>query len=97
MVTGGALVRLMAVIWVWVVTAVVVLAVVFTGFSVTNEGLSVLSGQVGGPSGGGGGPWPVVLEAGCLSRVGAGSLGFGAGGRKVEGGADDAGGLSSPV
>lgn len=78
-VTGGALVRLMAVIWVVVVMAVVVVVVValvvvvvvvvlvggaFTGFSVMTAGLSGLSGRVGGPSGGGGGTRPVVLEGG---------------------------------
>lgn len=98
-VTGGALVRLMAVIWVVVVIAVVVLIALvvvvvvvlvggaFSGFSMTTGGLSGLSGRVGGPRGGGGGTWPVVLEGGltgCLPGTGARSLGLGAG-ERVEG------------
>lgn len=60
-VTGGALVRLMAVIWVVVVMALVVVGtetvvvvegglvvVVLTGFSVNNGGLSGFSGRAGG-------------------------------------------------
>lgn len=79
-VTGGALVRLMAVIWVVVMMAVVVVVVAlvvvaalvggaFAGISVTTVGLSGLSGRVGGPSGGGGGTQLVVLDGGregCL-------------------------------
>lgn len=76
-VTGGALVKLMAVIWVVVVVMPVVVVVValvvvvmvlvggaLPGFSMTTGGLSGLSGRVGGPRGGGGGPRPVVFEGG---------------------------------
>lgn len=78
-VTGGALVRLMAVIWVVVVIAVVVVVVVLVGgafsdTSMTTRGLSGLSGQVGCPREGGGDILPVVLEGGltgCLLGMGA--------------------------
>lgn len=80
-VTGGALVRLMAVFWVVVVLVVVVVVVLVGGVL---AGLSGRSGRVGGPRGGGGGTRPVVLEGargGCLPGTGAWSLGLGAGGR----------------
>lgn len=77
-----------------VVIAVVVEVVVvlvgraFSGFSMSNGGLSGLSGRWGGPRGGGGGTRPVVLEGGlpgCLSGTGAWSLGLGAEEECVEG------------
>lgn len=74
MVTGGALVRLMAVIWVVVVIAVVVVVVVLVGgafsdTSMTTRGLSGLSGRVGCPRDGGGDILPVVLEGGLAGRL----------------------------
>lgn len=80
-VTGGALVRLMAVIWVVVVGLAVVLAGgAFAGFSVAGasggRGRSGLSGRAGGPGGGGGGTLPVVaLAGGSLGLGGAGGGG----------------------
>lgn len=71
-VTGGALVKLMAVIWVVVVPAVdiVVAPVVVTlvvgvcGLSGTDGGLPGLSGRAGSPGGEDEGICPVVLEGG---------------------------------
>lgn len=99
--TGGALVRLMTVIWV-VVVALVVGRVggAIPGFSTITGGLS---GRVGGPNGGGGGTLLVVFEGGrrgCLPGDGAWSLGFGAGGEGTEGVlrvVDGGRSLSSPV
>ena len=99
-VTGGALVRLTAVIWVVIVVMPVVVLVAFVvvvmvlvggalpGLSMTTGGLSGLSGRVGGPRGGGGGIRPVVFDGGrrgCLPGTGAWSFGLGAGGDGAEG------------
>lgn len=64
-VTGGALVRLIAVNWV----VVVVMGWTFAGFSVTTDGFSGLPVLVVGPRGGEGGNRMVVLDGGRAGRL----------------------------
>lgn len=73
-VTGGALVRLMAVICVEVVVGI------FSGFRTTNGGFSGLWGRVGGARGGGGATRPVVLDGGLTGGL---SRGWEDGGEEV--------------
>lgn len=62
-VTGGALVRLMAVICEEVVVGI------FSGFRTINGVLSGLWGRVGGARGGGGATHPVVLDGGLTGGL----------------------------